>query len=175
MCSATSVAPQSLPATIGDRVRVTVVSERSPVVGTLVDDRADRLTLRTESQQAVDLPYASIARLEVSRGLHPHMLKGAVAGAVGGAGIGAIVGATSNDQGPRALGRGGLVALGVGMGSAGGIVIGAALGALIRTERWRDVPVSVAPPLVTSGNGMARPNGDQPIGALRIAVAWLGR
>jgi hypothetical protein len=70
------------------------------------------------------------------------LLTGALVGVVGGAGIGAIVGATVPDKGFRVVDRGALTAIGAGLGSGAGVIVGTIVGALIRTERWQDVPLT---------------------------------
>lgn len=173
--STASLRSQTLPVRIGDRARITAPSlASSPLIATVADERLDHVLLRLTGGETVVVPYTSITRLEVSRGVHPHMLKGAVAGAVGGAVVGGVVGARSDDKGSLALGRGGLVAVGAAMGSAGGVVLGAAVGALIRSERWRDVPISPPAPLASSNAVALGPGMNRPIGAVRVPVAWLG-
>ena len=142
----------------GTRVRLTVPCDqktqpavgaqnsRCAFVGRLVMSQADAITLET-AESTTSYALGTVSQLQVSRGYRSHALVGAGAGFLIGAGVTYLVlnagGSTSPcDQSANqdAMSSGeclGLAALG-GLGGAG---LGALIGALVRTERWQDVPI----------------------------------
>ena len=84
----------------------------------------------------------ALAALFLAAGCSGDPLSTREEGTLGGAGIGAIVGATVPDKGFRVVDRGALTAIGAGLGSGAGVIVGTIVGALIRTERWQDVPLT---------------------------------
>ena len=142
-----------VPVRPGARVRVTghfrqplygncVRSSPQQYVGTFVTWEAD--TLVTESNgDILALPLDSVATLEVSLGRRSQAGLGAGIGSVTGAVIGVVVGAAScTDEVfeafviPAACAAAGGVIFG-----AAGALLGALIGATIRTERWVSVPL----------------------------------
>jgi hypothetical protein len=123
----------------GDRVRVTAPSVLGgPFAGTVLTRDPDSLVVQggTETRR---LPLASITRLDLSRGRKSHTLLGAGVGFLVGAGVGGALFASdpySCDEVHSACIVLGAVALG-----AAGALVGAVTGALVRTERWAEVPL----------------------------------
>jgi hypothetical protein len=107
---------------------------------------ADTLLLETETQGTPEtIPFSSVRKLEVSRGLKSNAGKGAGIGLLVGAGVGAVLGtvvaAARWDRADCARGRCrwplvGIGALGVG---AVGTLIG--LTAAGSSDRWEEVPL----------------------------------
>jgi protein involved in polysaccharide export with SLBB domain len=144
------IAQQDLPVSPGDRVRVSVPDERA--VGIVTSIRADSLVLNVESREApLALAFASLTKLEVSRGQKAQTGQGALIGMGVGAAVGAILAVSicsdgnctestsSDDQSGLALAA--AVVLGV-----GAVALGAGIGALIgsnsKIERWETIPLS---------------------------------
>lgn len=139
----------------GERVRVTVGSAAPfhQLIGTFVGRDRDSLWVELpERSVPVAVARTATARLEVSRGRHGAIIHGAEVGAGLGAISGFVIsGVEASQSSPcrsallvdvcfadwygRAF-RSGLI------GAAAGGAIGAALGALWRTERWVGVPLS---------------------------------
>jgi len=129
----------------GARVRVTVPRDsRDPYVGTLDRLSSDSLTLRIESRAPVlTLPLTRVRRIEVSAGETSKVVTG---GAIG-FGVGAtasllfLAGFCSDPDtlcgGDEWLRAFAFIAL-------PSTLVGAGIGLLIRTERWREV--ELAPP-----------------------------
>ena len=141
--------------TPGDRVRVTApqffqkikISKSSRkiarVVGTVMAANADTLFLKVDNQyepMIISVPFASLKRLEVSRGKKSKIGSGAgvgfLVGAIAGAGIGYIVDEKGNDLRPEHAAL--LVA---GPGAILGILIGAGIGSSMRGDRWVELPL----------------------------------
>lgn len=138
----------------GSRVRLTYpcgpsgrgAAETCRVAGELVSLREDTITVAT-AETTTSVGRTAISRLEVSRGQRSHRWVGAGAGFVVGAGATWLVlhsgGSTalcdrSANQDAMAGGEcAGLTVLG-GLAGAG---LGYLVGALIRAERWQDMPV----------------------------------
>jgi hypothetical protein len=133
----------------GSRVRVRIDSPPPPhvVIGTVQSIDADTLALAPEGNGAVEhIPVSAIGQLEVSRGrdvVASHVLIGAGLGALAG---GAVAAATSSCASGEWFCLKGLAIMG-GVVLGGGV--GAVVGALIKGEKWRNVPlqptVSFAP------------------------------
>jgi MFS family permease len=105
-------------------------------VATLEAWRGDTLVLARP--WTYELPLASVTRLEVSRGRKSHTLIGLGIGFIGGAAIGGLV-ATGFDEGGGDWGNYFLVGAAIG-GAAFG-AIGAGIGALVKSDRWEEVPL----------------------------------
>ena len=101
------------------------------------------------------IPLASVTRFELSRGKSRHAGRGALIGLGIGAGGGAIIGAIAEVSGERycidTCAAAGVLTAFTAIGLAiPGLVIGTVAGALIKTDRWEEVPldrvrVSLAP------------------------------
>jgi hypothetical protein len=127
------------------------------LVGTTYESAsADTLRVLTDAQPTPrSIPLASVRKLEIHRGRKSlGWWKGALAGAGFGAALGALMWASGvewsdeyigmpefspfTDE-PRSCG-----AECVAIGATGGALLGALFGALIRTDRWEEVPLDQA-------------------------------
>ena len=120
----------------GARLRVTAppVAAR-PIVGSLEQITEREVILAVSDSDRRIVPRADIERVECSRGRHGNALKGLLVGAA----IGAVVLAVAVCAG-ETCGEGEIpaaVAIGAGLGA----LPGAGIGALVKTERWADLPV----------------------------------
>jgi hypothetical protein len=122
------------------RVRVTLI-ERKPVVGTLLEIRADALRLESDSLVQT-IPRPEIRRVEMSRGMVSGSGKGlrvgAIVGGVCGIGFGLL------EAGIYALetGKSQYVEAGVGFGLIGAVTgggLGALIGSGFKNESWKRV------------------------------------
>jgi hypothetical protein len=151
---------QAAPAVpVGTRVRFTPPERMRGLVGTIAGQRHDTLLLRTERDDTVPVPLAELDRLELSRGVHGHALKGLGLGFLVGAVVGGVVGAAVEPD--ELLGRGVNVAAGIILGGAGGSLIGLGVGASVRTERWEAIP----------GDGAGAANGPRSAGGLTLGLS----
>jgi hypothetical protein len=138
---------QTSPLTTGTRVRVTVRDDTGQRVhvGPLRTFDSSVLSLSTADAGAhyVSVPRSSITRIEVSRGTRSRWRSGALLGGVLGLAAIALVdvGCSQDCNSPK----GGAIAAAVG----GGLVVGAGVGALMRTERWESQPWAVGPARTT--------------------------
>jgi len=146
-------------ANAGDRVRITLIGFREPVVGAMLSATADSISLVSVVRQSFGAPRlqgtATIARsavqaLEVSDGRQRHPWSGLAWGFAGGATAGAIIGALSYEPCHSTEFMGcflaptrredsalmGAVLLGV-LGSGAGLLVGT----LYQTDRWHPVTV----------------------------------
>ncbi|HEU4556809.1 MAG TPA: hypothetical protein VFS20_03130 [Longimicrobium sp.] len=135
------------------RVRLTLAGDRAQhVVGVVVPDGGDSLMVRTRDSLAV-IPRERVQRVELSgrggRRIRTGMLIGFAAGAV----VGGVAGLTC----PEDCQPGMSLILGGGGGGVGAI-LGGAIGALVRSERWMDVNQArsaIAVGSARDGGGMA--------------------
>jgi hypothetical protein len=132
------------PLTPGTRVRVTATESGGTrtFVGPLRTFDGDALTLATtDSADRVTLPRRTITRIEVSRGQRGHAGRGALIGAVLGLAIvaGAELGCSGECEPPENYGV--LVAGAI----AGGGLVGAGVGAIVKSESWESLPWAVGP------------------------------
>ena len=135
-----TVLAQGLPRP-GDRVRVTS-GVYQPLVSQVKAISADSLVVSANGTD-VHLAMAQVSLLEKGVGQKSQFLTGGLIGLLAGAGVGAIAGLASGDDPPgwfsftaeqKAIM--GAVVLG-GIGGAVGLIAGA----LIKTERWVEVPL----------------------------------
>ncbi len=128
-------AQDSLPVTVGDTVRITAPTlELKKYDGTLQGIRGGMLTVDT-----LQLAVALVTRLDVYRGRKSNWGKGAL---IGGTFLGLAFGGLGwwfcvDECEPRAA----LAAAGLVLGFAGGALIGGVIGALIKSDRWEEVPL----------------------------------
>jgi hypothetical protein len=124
--------------------------------GTVAWVRADTIGFRVDGarQDGVELiavPLGKIERLDKSAGQHRNTVTGLWIGALGGAALGAATMAISTPTHCTATGwaavgcglydnPGTNAAAGAVIGGAGGLVLGAVIGSLIKTEKWARVP-----------------------------------
>ena len=133
------VAPSS-----GARVRFETSGEGSRT-GTVVEVGADALLVRlTRTSAVVHVPLADMQSLEVSAGWRSHAGTGALITGIPGALFGGFAGLHAGCYEQSNCYGAGLAYAALGafiVGSLSGLV-GAAIGALIKTERWERVQVS---------------------------------
>jgi hypothetical protein len=129
-------------------VRVTPAGGEARLIGMVEALRGDSLVLEltaTGERRAIHLP--SVARLEVSRGVHGRPAKGALLGAAVGIAFGALLGAGSSDDECDVevcidlVSREEAIVIGAVVAGLAGTAVGAVIGSLSRTERWMRVPV----------------------------------
>ena len=135
------------------------------VTGTVLAVTSDSVAFLTKTGATVILPVNSIGGVEVNRGPRSNWLIGMTAGAVIGAGAGLITGLIVNferdgcysgfpleptqrcqDTWVPVLGT-------MGLGALGGGLIGAAIGSLIKTDRWAEVSLDRHPVRFIAGGG----------------------
>ena len=164
----------------GQRVRVALregptcgqlgLGTGNPVLATMTAVSPNDVTFRSLADPGKGsewvVPRDSICRVEVSRGVHRNGWRGAAVGAIVGAGVGGVLGAVEctveSGSGSESCKTGALSGAVYGglIGAAVFALAGAGLGALIRTERWEQVPpdalrVSVVPMVDTRRAGLA--------------------
>ncbi len=115
-------------------------------MGTVVAANADTLFFKVDNQPEpliMSVPFASLNRLEVSRGKKSKIGSGAgvgfLIGAIAGAAIGYIADEEGNDLRPE---HAALVV--AGPGAILGILIGAGIGSSMRGDSWEEVPLNRA-------------------------------
>ena len=116
----------------GERVRLTLSSGRSDVVGVLVTQDRDSLRVQPRPDAPpLAFPRAGVTSVEASLGSHGHAGTGALVGLLAGGVVGAALGSSCSDEflcpGPG----GGALLLG-----GTGLLFGALVGVFVRTERW---------------------------------------
>jgi hypothetical protein len=119
----------------GERVRLTLSSGRSAVVGVLVTQDRDSLRIQPRPDAPpVAFPRASVTVVETSLGRHGHAGTGALVGLVAGGAAGAALGSScSGDFLCPGTGGGALLLGGT------GLLFGALVGLFVRSERWESV------------------------------------
>jgi hypothetical protein len=144
---------------IGSRVRITSTALQGRPKGLVVALDESVVTLATDGGLPVKIPLASITALETSLGRKRNWLKGAAIGAVGGLIVGLAAPVDPNDllcgsssYSTNFCSRGEAVAT----SSLGGAVLGAGIGALIRSDRWSAVTLTVARPQGRYGQSALR-------------------
>lgn len=132
----------SSPLTTGTRVRVTVRDDGTErrMVGPLRTFDGEALTLSPEGGAGpVSLSRGTITRIEVSRGSRGRAGRGALIGAVLGLAAIAIAESTRGEDYEAPDNYGLIVAGSIG----GGALVGAGIGAMVRSERWEPQPWAV--------------------------------
>ena len=132
--------PGDLPT--GSRVRVSVSATATQVrIGRLLSVSADTLRLATTTGEA-PIPFRSITNLELSRGRHGHAGRGGLIGLAVGLGAGLTAGLIAHRESQfievNTAGVGLITAIGGGVGAA----LGALIGSAFKSERWEDVPLT---------------------------------
>ncbi len=151
--SFTSLAAQDA-LTAGDKVRVTTEEER--VVGYWVSLDDNQLTLNTEARDSsLELPLASLTKLEVSQGMKSHSERGVILGVLLGLGGSIAVCAATWEQAFEFLELNPSCNLGLAaFVFFGSITLGATIGA-VKTESWQDVPLDrIRVSLTPRGGGL---------------------
>ncbi|HEX6746347.1 MAG TPA: hypothetical protein VF092_03455 [Longimicrobium sp.] len=113
------------------RVRITATGHPR-VVGDVTRLTADTVTIRGRDS-LVALPRDQVRLVEVPDGRRRYLGTGLAAGFGIGAVIGGTLGALCHDDCPE-----GTVALTTFLGGAGGMILGAGIGAMITGDIWRD-------------------------------------
>jgi hypothetical protein len=148
-----AVAQEPTPVQPGQRVRVrSLLAHRPVVTGAVESIGRDTLVVRPEAGAAAAIPLSSIARLEVSRGRHSRWLTGLVVGAGAGAVTGAIIGAATHDEDDWLFSAGENAVLGAVLFTPIGALTGTVIGLLVKTERWKSVPLDRVRPTVGGGS-----------------------
>ncbi len=140
LTTSSPLAAQEAPVEPGARVRVTAPDLGiNKYTGMLEGVEGDTLVVDT-----LRLPLASVTRLEVHSGQKSRAGRGALIGAAAGVVSGAIIGAVACSG--SCLGEAGSrPAVGAALGAIAlvlpGLLVGTVAGALIKTDRWEDVPL----------------------------------
>lgn len=130
------------PVLVGSRVRITLSAVHARLTGLVVALDESDVTLAPDGGGVVKIPVPSITGLEVSRGRQGHVAQGAWIGF----GVGLIAGlSTPADETyfPREM----AVVSNLLVGS----LVGAAIGAVIKSDRWSVGTLSAARPQVRYG------------------------
>ncbi len=138
-------AQQAPPIETGSRIRVTApVLGADKMVGMLVEVDASRLRVQADDQASpMTISLADMTRLEVSQGRKSNALKGLGIGALIGAPIGVALGvAVSSESGDnQCYHNAGCIAIGGAAVGVVGALVGLGIGALLKSERWEEVPL----------------------------------
>jgi len=129
------------PVTVGTRVRVTAPDlDVDKYDGTVAALRGDTLTVGT-----VQVPLASVTRLDVHQGRKGNVGKGTIIGTLVGLPTGFALGvfyqqacSHASDIGETCLP---LIPIGVVAVGLAGALVGGTIGSLIKTDRWEEVPL----------------------------------
>jgi len=102
----------------------------------------DTLRMRAQSTDAeVAIPTAYVTQVWVADGSRTHFWAGAGIGSLAGALIGGVIGSTQQPAEGLTC-HSPATACGVALGAPAGFLLGGLIGALIKSDRWRPVPVS---------------------------------
>ena len=127
----------------GARIRL-APSDGVVQIGALVSLDADSVRIRDSLGSEFGYARSDLRLLERSEGRHSNVGRAAVRGAMIGAGSGFLLGVLASAEDNNWVCDGGsCIAAGLGGGAVWGLAIGAAIGALVKTERWE--PVGAAP------------------------------
>lgn len=143
-------------------LRVRLVSELvvGRVTGRIVETDTHGLRVLTDRGVAVRVPFEALTRLEASFGQRRHTREGLVAGLA----VGLLIGAFGEvdertchyDDSTSFCSRGAALAGGI----SGGTLLGAGIGALVKTDRWQAVSLDrlrvSLEPRIASGRAGAR-------------------
>jgi hypothetical protein len=139
----------------GDRIRAQAPSASpGPLVGTVVAFQADSLMVQGDTK-SWRLSLASITRLDISQGRRSRAGLGAGIGLLVGAGVGALIGSGCDAIVVPVSSEAGCVVVGAAVFGGAGALVGAVTGALMRTERWAEVPLDRLRVSFTSDRGRA--------------------
>ncbi len=136
----------------GSRVRVVCTAAgNSPLIGTVLSHDQDSLRLELASwADPVSLPHPTIRRIEVSYGPQSNADRGALRGAVVGVLAGMVAGLlVTNTQSGTANTPAARAVLGATLFGLTGAGVGAAIGSLSESERWKEVPLQQQPNFVS--------------------------
>ena len=147
----------------GDRIRLKTDSNPSAwLTGILVTEGADSMRVELAGHAPVAVARGAVRQLEVSRSQRRAVGPGAIQGAAWGSLIGAVVAARGMAK-PCALHTAAAavcgekrILVGSGLGLTLGALVGAAIGSLIKTERWEATSLPLPQVVVTPrGTGLA--------------------
>lgn len=129
---------------LGQKVRITPVDGGPVVSGTVrVSDDQTLGLVRGPDDDLEYVPFGRIEQLEISLGVRGHTREGFLAGAsLGMLAFGAEGMALAKEVGESRLE--GLL-IGAAFGGAAGGLVGGFLGAVVRSERWRRIPLGPPP------------------------------
>jgi hypothetical protein len=132
------------------RVRLMTVGATRWVTGSLLAPPADSVKLLAADTVPIAVATNSLARLEVSRGMHRQTMRGLWIGTGVGAAAGFILGFAAYEECTGFCyldpGRGGEGVIGGVLGAALGLGIGALIGSSFQGERWAPVPLGAGRP-----------------------------
>ncbi len=136
-----ATAQDSLPVRAGDRVRVTApdLGIRKQA-GRFAALRADTLVVAV-ADSTMTLPVASMTRLEVSRGQKSRAGQGAGIGLLGGGLLGFLISRNCTEGTGFIDTRRACIQISTVGGAVVGTLLGLAVGAVIMTDRWQEVPL----------------------------------
>jgi hypothetical protein len=128
------------PVRLGERVRIAVPGDPA-IVGYVLATDDTFVSIRSESEEEVRVPWRSVRKVEISHGRRSGFVRGAaIGGLVGMIGLGALgsqadqcFDCQSGEHGTDLTGPGMVVGLGL------GALLGGGIGALTRVERWETV------------------------------------
>jgi len=156
---------QQIDVRTGTHVRVLSGSERTPLVGKVIAQRADSLVVRDLEGRKVSLALSSISQLQVGHRVQNGFATLAKSG--GGFLFGAVAGALvsplvtsgscwSMNKDPQHLTSCGIALMegknrvrGALVGGLGGAVIGLVAGLVTGSQRWEDVEIKRVQPMIT--------------------------
>lgn len=127
----------------GTRIRV-APTDGVVQIGALVELNADSVRIRDSAGTESRYARADLRLLERSGGRHNNVGRAAARGAMFGAAGGFLLGVLASTENNNWVCDGGsCIATGIGGGAVWGLAIGAAIGALVKTERWE--PIETGP------------------------------
>jgi len=152
-CGVAEAQPAFDPVQPGTRVRVSILvppdvdstgfHSRDRVVGSLL--RYDASAIQVDPGPPT-IPWAAVHRFEYSTGRHGNAGSGALYGALIGLLAGVVTGITIGKEEGGAEGNEDLAAEGGFVLGAGGLLVGAGIGAIVggrlKTDDWQDVPLA---------------------------------
>lgn len=155
--SVASLAAQRLPdVEPGTRVRLTAPELRKEqVTGDVLFMNSDTLVIELRNGENVEVPVASVERLEISRGPEygKGLLRGAKYGALTGVGVGALFfleGVVFDDDGGFYLIA---VPFLTGVAAVSGALVGGLVGTIFPPETWEEIPLSPRPEVTAVPGG----------------------
>ncbi len=139
------------------RARLSSTGPLNRIRGLLLDSDREALTLRLEDGRELKVPIASLTRLEVVLEKKRNALKGLLVGAAVGLVLGSLEKThpeSCHSSSSQFCSRGEAIAYSVG----GSALVGAGVGALIKSDRWTPVALeALRAPAASSGLGGRTP------------------
>jgi len=138
-----ALAAEPVPVARGERIRVTYLMETRPaiVTGLCEGSTAESLWVAGGATGGRALEWRAIRGLERHAGRYGHAGTGSLIGLGVGLGAGIITGAVMARESQFFDGTTSAVLVGSGI-TAAGAVLGTLVGALVRSDRWREVPLA---------------------------------